>query len=350
MSGQFVDATEQFGLSDIRGWWNGITTGDLDEDGKLDIIATNWGLNSKYHYNQDHPLKIYYDDFDNNGVLDIVEAHYDPHQKSVVPERGFSCMSRAMPFIKSKMASFEQYGGANLDERMGSDLKYADSLWANTLAHTIFLNRGEKFEISELPAESQFSPAFAVLVADYNGDGHDDIFLSQNFFATQPETPRNDGGRGLWLKGNGTGDLESVPGQLSGIKIYGEQRGAAISDYNKDGRIDLAVSQNGAQTKLYKNVLAKPGLRIRLLGPDKNPTAVGAVVQLIFDNKIGPAKQVHAGSGYWSQDSPVLVFGIPEQPQKIKIRWPGGKISESQLPVGANDISVNTEGQVLINH
>jgi hypothetical protein len=345
--GRFVNATNRFGLNDSRGWWNGLTTGDLDEDGKLDIIATNWGLNSKYHYRSDHPLKIYYDDFDNNGTLDIVEAHYDANKKSIVPERGFSCMSRAMPFIRSKITSFEQYGGSALEDIIGADLKGADSLWANTLAHSIFFNRGDTFEVIPLPDEAQFSPAFYVGIADYNGDGHDDIFLSQNFFATQPETPRIDAGRGIWLEGDGDGYFQPVPGSISGIKIYGEQRGAALSDYNKDGRIDLVVSQNGAQTKLYKNVLAKPGLRVRFKGPENNPTAVGAVAQLIYENGLGPARQVHAGSGYWSQDSPVLVFGLRDNPQRIKTKWPGGKTTLSDIPVGAREIYINSSGQIV---
>ncbi len=346
-SGYFTNVTARFGLNDIRGWWNGITTGDLDEDGKMDIVVSNWGLNTKYHYDHNHPLKIYYDDFDNNGTLDIVEAHYDPFRKSIVPERGFSCMSQAMPFIRSKISTFEQYGGSNIDEIMGSDLRWADSLKANILAHTIFFNRGDKFEMRELPAESQFAPAFYVGIADFDGDGHDDIFLSQNFFATQPETPRLDAGRGLWLKGNGEGDLKTIPGHISGIKVYGEQRGAALCDFDKDGRVDLAVSQNGARTKLFQNVLAKPGLRVRLMGPEKNPTAVGSVVQIVYKDNFGPARQIHAGSGYWSQDSPVLVFGLKEDPQKIKIKWPDGNITQSEIPGGAKEISVYMTGEVF---
>ncbi len=339
-NGHFTDATEKYGMSKYRGWWNGLTTADLNEDGRMDIVATNWGLNSKYHYTPDHPLKIYYDDFDNNGTLDIVEAHFDPFIRSIVPERGFSCMSRAMPFIKSKVKSFEQYGAAELRSIIGPDLYLADSLSANTLAHTVFLNKGASFEAIEFPAEAQFSPAFYCGVSDFDGDGHDDVFISQNFFATQPETPRIDAGRGLWLRGDGSGKLQAVPGQESGIRIYGEQRGAALSDYNKDGRIDLAVSQNGARTKLYKNVQAKPGLRVRLKGDDKNLSAVGAIAQLIYSDHSGPARQIHTGSGYWSQDSHVQVFGIAEYPQKIKIIWPGGKSTTSDIPHNAREITV----------
>src|SRR6185436_16845405 len=119
-------------------------------------------------------------------------------------------------------------------------------------------------------------PAFAVNIADFDGDGNEDIFLSQNFFATPPETPRLDAGRGLLLRGDGAGRFKTVPSLESGIEVYGEQRGAAMADFDADGRIDLVVTQNGAATKLFHNVGAKPGLRVRLAGPQENPSGVGA--------------------------------------------------------------------------
>jgi hypothetical protein len=347
-NGKFTDATIKYGLDSYRGWWNGVTTGDFDEDGLLDILATNWGLNSKYHYDPDHSLKIFYADFDNNGIVDIVEAHFDHYMNKIVPERGFSCMSNAMSFVRNNIDSYESYGGSNIHEIVGSGLQTADSVSASTLSHMVFLQRGNRFEAFKLPVGSQFAPAFYAGVADFDGDGHDDVFLAQNFFSAQPETPRIDAGRGLWLRGDGTGQFTSVPGEITGVKVYGEQRGAAISDFNKDGRIDVAVSQNSATTKLYKNVTGKPGLRVRLVGQKNNPTGVGAIVRLIYNEKVGgPAKPVHAGSGYWSQDSPVLVFGTPKTPNGVKVQWPGGKITESKIPPDVREVVINAEGKIV---
>lgn len=225
-------------------------------------------------------------------------------------------------------------------ELLGPLQSKARQVQVTTLASTVFFNRGNRFDATPLPREAQLAPAFGVNVADLDGDGNEDIFLSQNFFATTAETPRLDAGRGLMLQGDGKGNLAPIAGQKSGLRIYGEQRGSAVCDYDGDGRVDLVVAQNGAATKLFHNKIARPGLRISLSGPAGNPTGVGATVRLKFGSRLGPAREVHAGSGYWSQDSATLVLGFVEAPTHVWVRWPGGKESTSVVPPGSTQITV----------
>ena len=69
-----TDVTRQLGLADLTGWWNGVTTGDFDGDGRLDIAASNWGRNHKYQSHRDRPLRVLYGEMNGDGITDIIEA------------------------------------------------------------------------------------------------------------------------------------------------------------------------------------------------------------------------------------------------------------------------------------
>jgi len=335
-------------INQITGWWNGVSVGDLDGDGRLDIIASNWGLNSKYRTSREHPRKLYYGDLDGNGTVEVIEAYYDQAMKAEVPERDLRWVGAALPVVKEKFATFEAYGKATLAEIYGAKLQHMGVVEVNTFESMVFLNRGDHFEARALPREAQLAPAYAVCVADFDGDGNEDVFLSQNFFAVAPDSSRCDAGRGLWLKGDGKGNLSAVPGQESGIKVYGEQRGAALCDYDGDGRVDLVVTQNGAETKLYHNVGGRLGLRVRLAGPPGNPQAVGAQMRLRFGSRQGPVREIHVGSGYWSQDSAVQVLGTPELPTQLQVHWPHGELATYDLAQPVKEIVVSVDGKLQV--
>jgi hypothetical protein len=343
-------------LNSLTGWWNGVTTGDFDNDGRLDIIASNWGRNTPYELQRQpsHPLLLYHGDLDSNGVYDMIEAYHDPRLDKIVSRRMASFVGAFLPFVGERFQTYESFARASIQEICGPEYKNAHELRATWLETTLFLNRGDHFEARSLPTEAQMSPAFAVCTADFDGDGNEDVFLSQNFFALRPGIPRYDAGRGLIMLGKGDGTFTSVSALQSGIKIYGEQRGAAISDYDADGRMDLVVTQNGAETKLFRNTTAKPGLRVRLKGPPANPGGIGATLRLLTSKSSSPAQELHAGSGYWSQDTSVMVLTAPAAqsshvlPLRVSVRWPGGKTTQNQIPSGAREIAITESGELKV--
>ena len=326
-AGQFEDVSASWGLEEATGMWQGVEMGDFDADGRLDLAATNWGWNS--HFGRpEYALRQFWGDYDGNGSMDVLEAHYEPAMQGYVPEVGLNLLWYSMPFLRRRIVLFKTFSEMTIDQVIGPNIQNGQMAEIRHLAHHVFFNRGDRFEARALPMLSQVAPGFGVAVGDYNADGAEDVFMAQNFFAERLEVPRNDAGRGLWLKGGGDGSFELAEGTVTGIKVYGEQRGVGLADYDQDGRLDVAVSQNGREVKLYRNVTAPAGVRVRLQGNEYNPWGIGSQVRLRFtDGTSGAVRNIAAGSGYLSQQSMVQVMGVPagKTVQEVHVVWPDGK-------------------------
>jgi hypothetical protein len=84
---------------------------------------------------------------------------------------------------------------------------------------------------------------------------------------------------------------------------------------------------------------AKKGLIVQLVGPPGNPSAVGAQIRLHYPgNRLGPAREIQAGSGYWSVNSPVQVMGLDGQADAVRVRWPGGRETIEPIPRGQTKV------------
>ena len=328
-------------LHDLTGWWTGVTAGDFDGDGRMDLAVGNWGRNTKYQSSLARPLRLYRGEFGGEAGVGFLEAVFEPSLGKYAPCRDLDATAAAVPDVRVRFATYRGFGAAGIEEILGDHLRQATVSEAATLDSVVLLNRGDHWLVRPLPVEAQFAPVFGMNVADIDGDGREDLLLAQNFFQVEPETSRYDAGLGLWLKGDGKGGFQAMSAANSGLRVWGEQRGSAVADYDGDGRVDWCVSQNAGATRLFHNVGGKPGLRVRLKGPAGNPTAIGARLRLRFDAGEGPVREVHAGSGYGSQDSAVQILALASPARKIRIDWPGGARSELEIPPGAGEIEVS---------
>lgn len=340
--GQFTEVTAALGLKAYAGWWNGITAGDFDGDGRLDLAASNWGRN----WRLDQPpgveleARLYYGEFGEDGVVHTLMASLDPALGKITPWRERRVVAAVLPSLADRAPDHHAYGRASVSDVLGEHAGNFRELVARTFDSMVFLNRGDRFEPRPLPLEAQFAPAFGLNVADFDGDGHEDLFLAQNFFGVDAETSRHDAGVGLVLLGDGRGGFRALRPGESGVAAYGEQRGSAVADFDRDGRVDLALGQNAGPTKLWRNVRARPGLRVAFRGGPGNPQGVGAVGRIVAGGRAGPAREMHAGSGYWSQDSGVSVLTATSAPEAVWIRWPGGRTTTTAVPPGTNEVVV----------
>lgn len=330
-------------LSDLTGFWTSVATGDFDGDGRLDLVAGNWGRNTSYESRRSRPLHAHFGDLDFDGILEMAESHFDTELRRYVPWANLSAMAKVLPSVRSRFETHADYARAGIEEVLGEHGTRMNTLSVAWMESALFLNRGERFLVRPLPVEAQFAPVFGLVAADFDGDGFEDLFAAQNFFGTSPGSPRLDGGRALLMRGDGLGGLKSVPGQESGLAVYGEQRAAAASDIDHDGRLDLVVTQNGAATKLYRNAGGRRCVRVQLAGGKENPAALGATLWIQSGKKRGPAREIQAGSGYWSQNSAIQLFAASETEVEVWVRWPGGKAVSKPLPPGTMEILISQE-------
>ncbi len=328
--GKLVNVTQSAGLSNHQGWWHGIAAGDLDADGDIDYVVTNQGRNTKYHASESRPHRLYYDDFDENGSLDLVEAEYEGDVE--YPVRGRSCSSRCMPFISEKFKTFEDYSLATISDIYETKEKPRPYKELRYLESAIIWNEGDAgFRLEALPDLSQNAPAYGVAISDFDHDGYSDILLATNFFAAQPETGYMDGGLGWMLKGTAAGRFEPVWPNASGIVVPSDGNGLIIADFDNDNDLDAVFAVNNDSFRLFKNETSSAGVTLVLEGPEGNQNAVGA--RIILHGKTDQAFEVSAGGSYLSQSSSRIVVARQqlEASEKIEVFWPDGTSSQHSL-------------------
>ena len=243
MKTEFKDISEEMGLNkDTTGWWWSINEGDFDKDGDMDFLVGNLGLNYKYKANEKETFDIYFNDFDKNNKKDIVLSYYNDGEK--FPVRGRQCSSQQIPGIKEKFPDYASYSNATLaDVYTEKELDDALHYQVKSFASVYLENKDGKFIIHQLPVQAQLSCINQILIDDYDKDGNLDALIAGNLFWSEVETPRNDSGYGMFLKGDGKGDFNSIPVTESGFFVPGDVKNMSTINF-KNQEIILAAKNN----------------------------------------------------------------------------------------------------------
>jgi hypothetical protein len=209
-------------LSDKKGWWNFILPCDVNGDGQVDLVAGNLGLNSRLKASEQEPVRLYYNDFDDNGKKEQVLTYYVGGKQ--IPFANKAELERQMPPLKKKFLYAEDLSRASLDDLFGRDkLKDAQVLTADYFSNSILINKGNlTFEAKPLPAEAQFTSYKDAVVVNANGDEKPDILLVGNYYDNNIEMGRYDADFGTLLINNGNGNFTCQV--LNGLSIKGQVR------------------------------------------------------------------------------------------------------------------------------
>lgn len=216
-NGILVNATEDYGLTQTRGWWNEIIPTDYDQDGDTDFMIGNVGLNHKFETSIDKPFHVFCGDYDANGSFDVVLAK--EYKESLVPVRGRECSSEQMPFIKDKFPTFEEFANSDLNTILGEGMNDKLHYEAHLFESIILERDGNSFHIKILPRAAQMAPVNAILEKDVNKDGIPDYILGGNMYQTEVETSRADASIGCILLGTPDHEFEVMDVAESGFYI-----------------------------------------------------------------------------------------------------------------------------------
>ncbi|MBE7174609.1 MAG: VCBS repeat-containing protein, partial [Williamsia sp.] len=256
-NGKLADATAETGISKKTGWWNSLAAGDFDNDGDIDYVAGNLGLNAFIRGSEKEPVKVYANDFDGNGTSDPILTLWLKDDKGEKHE--YTAMNRddimnQMPSLKKKFNAYKAFAAADIHHifRQGQ-LDSAYTLEANTMASCFVRNDGNgKFTLLPLPPQAQMAPLNGMQVGDFNSDGNLDVAILGNDYGNEVTAGRYDAMNGLVLLGDGAGNFAPQTILQSGFYVPGDAKGL-VALRNSEGKLMLAASQNGGAVKMFRS-------------------------------------------------------------------------------------------------
>ena len=248
-NGEFKNSTASLGYNVTGGWWYAIDGADFDNDGDIDIIVGNLGLNYKYQANAEETFDIYANDFDQNGSTDLVLGYYNDGVE--YPVRGRQCSSQQIPAIQIKFKDYNSFANATIEDVYGTENLMESLHYQVTSFASMYLeNLGKgKFKKRELPFQAQISPINDMIIEDFNADGNFDVLIAGNLYAAEVETPRSDAGIGLMMLGDGYGEFKPLPYGTSGINMGYDVK--ALGFIQNAGQSIIVTANNQRPLELF---------------------------------------------------------------------------------------------------
>lgn len=231
---RFTDITSELGLENSTGWWNSIAAGDINGNGRIDLVAGNHGLNSMFRVEDNYPVKMWVGDFAKNGVTEQILTT----QKNGVyyPVALRHDLAEEIPAIREQYPDYMSYAGQSVRDIFTQEqLSNAIELQANILETSVIWNTENGLEIEALPARTQLSPNFGVYIADLTGNGTSEIVLGGNLYEVKPQSGPYDASRGSVVQYH-NGTLKTLHPNTSGLNVHGQIRS-----------IDTFIGPNGGK-------------------------------------------------------------------------------------------------------
>ncbi len=247
-NGKLKDITDQTDLANSLGMWNSILPVDIDNDGDMDYVVGNIGLNTPFKVSTDNPLNVYHTDFDKNGTIDPIYSVSEDGKE--YPFSSFDQLKAQIPILTKYIASYGQFAKMTTNDvlELFKNAEY-ETLSCTIQTSSIIENLGSnQFSIKDLPIEAQFAPVNGILAEDINLDGLQDLILVGNNYSPEVANGRFDASIGTVLLNQGNAEFKSE--KHAGLKIDGNAKALVRMELGENKSLLLA-SQNNDSTDAY---------------------------------------------------------------------------------------------------
>jgi hypothetical protein len=237
-------------LDSLSGWWNTISAADLDNDGDFDLILGNQGNNVPYSCSKENPMKLWVNDFDNNGTIEQITTRnfegkdYPIHQKKE--------LTTQMVALKKQNLKASEYAKRTIGELFSGEVFDKSIVKEGTVQESVIaINEGGgEFVIKKLPGRVQLSCVCGITCADLNDDGYLDLIMGGNNFEFKPQYSRLDANFGSILLGNDQLEFEWQNYDESGFLIKDEIK--HIEQFkDKNGKRFVIAAINDGKPKVF---------------------------------------------------------------------------------------------------
>lgn len=394
--GTFTDITSSTGLNKTKTAFS-ISAGDYDLDGNLDLFFTHWspiqrqtGWEFLWQNQGDGSFVdvseiVENETFINSRSSDLSEEKFEYSftgifanvNNDITPDLLLaSDFGTSQILLNNGGTSFIDNTTNEIDDRAGmgsavidydndGDLDWFVSAIGDTREEfldvslysgsRLYQNDGDGnfIDVTDTAGVKQGYWGWGACFADFNNDGHADLFAVNGYNGWDEDQAQsgnfvafNDDAAVFYIS-NGDGTFTERAQEL-GVTHTAMGRGLVCYDYDRDGDVDMVISNSGESPSVFRNNNFSQGnnfINVRLKGPANNPYAVGARVYVTINNE-EQFREMTLGSGYVSQNPVEAHFGIGNADviDKIRIVWPTNNSQVSEITnVQANHFLVITQ-------
>lgn len=237
-------------LDELHGMWNVVEAADFDKDGDIDFIFGNQGNNTAHKTSEENPIKMWMNDFDNNGTIEQITTNHQEGKDYPIHMK--KELTRQLVSLKKQNLKASVYAKKSIDELFEKEKVENSIMKKNNISETIIaVNEGKgNFTVKKLPSRVQFSCVCGIICADINKDGNLDLIMAGNNFEFKPQYSRLDANYGSVLLGDGKLGFTWQDYNTSGFVVKNEVKHLkTIRD--KDGKTYVISAINNQAPKLF---------------------------------------------------------------------------------------------------